>query len=356
MNELMGRRRNHNSGPFTFNSDPHLNVLGPVDLIEDAIEEIFKKFISIFNFENILNNSFVEGEVLNVLGVDPNSDIGTIANEIEKGKTLAKKIENSPELKNEVVGLIKEGTKVGEAILPDVEDSINQLTDDANKALQETISKAEDDLTQTGEMALMSAAAAVPVAGPIIDAAFTVGSAVDVVDDAMEPWIKNLANATKTISDAGQKVKDELDPLKNAVQTTTNKVNNAVQTTTDNVTNKVNNAVQTTTDSVTSNVNNAVQTTTDNVTNKVNNAVQTTTDNVTNKVNNALQGATSLDRPRRAQAQQRSRPGAEVLGPQGGGGKKKKKSRKNKKKKTRKAKKTMLRIKSIVNNFTRKNK
>ena len=348
---------NNNSGPFTFNSDTHLNVLGPIDLIEDAIEEIFKKFISIFNFENILNNSFVEGEVLNVLGVDPNSDIGTIANEIEKGKTLAKKIENSPELKNEVVGLIKEGAKVGEDILPEVKDSINQLTRDANKALQKTISKAEDGLTQTGEKALMSALAEVPVAGGIIDAAITVGDAVNEVEKATKPLIKNAAETVQTISDAEQKVKEKLDPLKNAVQTATDNVNNAVQTATYSVTSNVNNAVQTATDNVTSNINNAVQTTTDNVTSNVNNAVQTTTDNVTNKVNNALQGATSLGRStRRARPQQRSRPGAEVPQPQVGSGKKKKKTRKNKKKKTRKAKKTMLRIKSIVNNFTRKNK
>ena len=324
----MGRRRNHNSGPFTFNSDPHLNVLGPIDLIEDAIEEIFKKFISIFNFNNILNNSFVEGEILNVLGVDPNSDIGTIANEIEKGKTLAKKIENSPELKNEVVGLIKEGTKFGEAILPDVQDSINQLTDDANKALQETISKAEDGLTQTGEKALMSALAEVPVAGGIIDAAITIGDAVNEVEKATKPLIKNAADTIQTISEAEQKVKDKLDPLKNAVQTATD------------------------------NINNAAQAATDNVTSNINNAAQAAADNVTSNVNKALQGTTSLDRStRRDQAQQRQQsPVAAVPRPQAGGGKKKKKSKKNKKKKTRKAKKMLHRIKSIVNNFTRKNK
>ena len=334
---------NNNSGPFTFNSDPHLNVLGPVDLIEDAIEEIFKKFISIFNFENILNNSFVEGEVLNVLGVDPNSDIGTIANQIEKGKTLAKKIENSPELKNEVVGLIKEGAKVGEDILPEVKDSIDQLTRDANKALQKTISKAEDGLTQTGEKALMSALAEVPVAGGIIDAAITVADSVNEVEKATKPLIKNAADTIQTISEAEQKVKDKLDPLKNAVQTATDNINNAAQAATDNVT---------------SNINNAAQAAADNVTSNVNNAAQAAADNVTSNVNKALQGTTSLDRStRRDQAQQRQQsPVAAVPRPQAGGGKKKKKSKKNKKKKTRKAKKMLHRIKSIVNNFTRKNK
>ena len=192
MKKLKGGK---NTGKFTFNSEDHLDYVGPFALFEDAVKEIFEKVISIFNF-----NGIIEGEALTMLGVDPNSDVGTIAENIKQAEQMAKKIESTPELKKEVANLVEEGTKVGEDILPDVEDSINKLTDDANNALQDAIENAEDGLKQTGEKALMSAVAEVPVAGGVIDAAITVADSVNEVEKATKPLISNAADTIQTIS------------------------------------------------------------------------------------------------------------------------------------------------------------